>query len=326
MNLADLYMFERIAELGTLSLAARTVGRTQPALTKCVDRLEAEFGAPLLQRSGRLLRLTESGQVLLASAKRMRLASAQAKQQIADLASGHVGAVRIGIGAPALEHLLPGVTAQLLRQTPGATLELSIGTSDMLDTALRQGDIDVRIGPAPTVLDGSLEYRFLWQEESVIAARRGHALVRRGVTVADLGDAGWALPEHSIPPREWLYELLHRHGLPPPRVVIKASLIQIQPLLIAATDLLTVVSRRSLEATTIGTQLAEVPLKDTVFKRDFGVCWLRDTYLSPATRILLDILQETAARPAAGTAGRISPEGRPRRMRVGLRKPPSGAV
>lgn len=295
MNLSDLYMFERIAELGTLSLAARTVGRTQPALTKCVDRLEAEVGAPLLQRDGRMLKLTESGQVLLESAKRMRLVSTQAKQQIADLASGHVGVVRIGIGAPALEHLLPGVIERLLERAPGATFELSVGTSSVLDTALRHGDIDVRIGPAPSSLDRSLEYRFLWQEESVIAARRGHALIRPGVKIADLADAGWALPEHSIPPREWLFDLLRRHGLPPPRVVIKASLIQIQPLLIAATDLLTVVSRRSLQATTIGTQLAELPLEQTVFKRDFGVCWLSDSYLSPATRMLIDILQETAA-------------------------------
>jgi len=297
MNLADLHMFEQIAELGTLSLAARIVGRTQPALTKCVDRLEAEVGAPLLQRSGRLLKLTESGQVLLASARRMRLVSTQAKQQIADLASGHVGVVRIGIGAPALEHLLPGVLAQLLREAPMATFEVTIGTSATLDTALRRGDIDVRIGPAPSALDPSLEYRFLWREESVIAARHGHALARPGVKVADLQGAGWALPEHSIPPREWLYGLLHRHGLPPPRVVIEANLIQIQPLLIVATDLLTVVSRRSLEATTIGTLLSPLPLEGAALKRDFGVCWLSDTYLSPATRILLDILQRVSDEP-----------------------------
>ncbi len=301
MNLADLHTFEQIAEQGTLSLAARIVGRTQPALTKCVDRLEAEVGAPLLQRNGRLLKLTESGQVLLASAKRMRLVSTQAKQQIADLTSGHVGVVRIGIGAPALEHLLPGVIAQLLQQAPMATFELSIGTSALLDAALRRGDIDVRIGPAPPALDSSLEYRFLWQEESVIAARRGHALVRPGVTVADLEGAGWALPEHPIPPREWLYELLHRHGLPPPRVVIEANLIQIQPLLIVASDLLTVVSRRSLEGTTIGTLLSGLPLEGTALQRDFGVCWLSDTYLSPATRILLEILEQTAETP--GHAG-----------------------
>lgn len=291
MNLADLFMFEQIATLGTLSLAARKVGRTQPALSKCIDRLEAEVGAALMQRSGRVLKLTESGEVLLASARRMRLASVQAQRQISDLAHGKGGVVRIGIGAPALEHLLPEVVAQTLHAAPGVTFELTIGTSSTLDTALRKGDVDVRIGPAPPAGDASLDYRFLWRDESVIAARHGHALAREGVTVADLAGAGWALPEHPMAPRDWLYELLEANGLPPPHIVIEANLIQIQPRLIVATDLLTVVTRRSLAATAIGAQLTELPLHDTVFRRDFGVCWLRDAYLSPATRVLLDALQ-----------------------------------
>ncbi|MGC4441899.1 LysR family transcriptional regulator, partial [Streptococcus suis] len=53
MDLRDLRYFETIAELEHIGQATERLHRTQPALTSCIRRLEAECGAPLFEKSGR---------------------------------------------------------------------------------------------------------------------------------------------------------------------------------------------------------------------------------------------------------------------------------
>jgi DNA-binding transcriptional LysR family regulator len=53
MDLRDLAYFEVIADLGHMGRAADKLGRTQPALTKCIQRLEELVGADLFERTGR---------------------------------------------------------------------------------------------------------------------------------------------------------------------------------------------------------------------------------------------------------------------------------
>src|SRR5688572_8464977 len=65
MDLRDLGYFQRVAELGHVGKAAEQLGRTQPALSKSIRRLEDAVGAQLFERVGRSLRLTAMGEALL---------------------------------------------------------------------------------------------------------------------------------------------------------------------------------------------------------------------------------------------------------------------
>ena len=63
MDLRDLAFFEVIADTGHLGRAAERLGRTQPALTKCIQRLEDRSGRNC-SPFGRGLVLTQVGDVL----------------------------------------------------------------------------------------------------------------------------------------------------------------------------------------------------------------------------------------------------------------------
>jgi DNA-binding transcriptional LysR family regulator len=65
MDFRDLKYFAVIAEEGHVGRAAERLYKTQPALTKCIDRLEEQLGAPLFERVGRGIRLTPVGEALL---------------------------------------------------------------------------------------------------------------------------------------------------------------------------------------------------------------------------------------------------------------------
>ena len=86
MDLRDLRYFETIAELQHLGRASARLHRTQPALSSSIRRLEQDCGAALFERSGRGIRLTAAGHVLLKWAQRMRFDVEDAKRELSDLA------------------------------------------------------------------------------------------------------------------------------------------------------------------------------------------------------------------------------------------------
>ena len=291
MELKDLETFRLIATLGNVSQAAERLGQSQPALTKCVRRLEAEFGSKLFRRRGRQLELTETGRALLSGATRIAQTVEEARREVIDLETGKAGTVRLGIGAPVLDLVLPTALSTVLKDAPGASFELSIGAGDVLHTALERGEIDMRIGPIPEAPEPGFEYHYLSDEETVIAARHGHALTRRNITLKDLAGAGWVLPRATVGSRIWLQALFDDAGLPPPRIVIETNLIHVQPGLIAATDLLTVMACRSLERRDIKRQLVRLPLpRSVVLRRRFGICWRKDAYLPQTAHKLIAAL------------------------------------
>lgn len=66
--------FLAVAEHGSLSAAARDLGASQPTLGRQIRQLESTLGQVLFHRQVRGLNLTETGQVLLEPARRMRAA------------------------------------------------------------------------------------------------------------------------------------------------------------------------------------------------------------------------------------------------------------
>src|SRR6218665_2521460 len=82
MDLRDLRYFETIASLQHMGKASEQLHRTQPALTSCIRRLEADCGAPLFERSGRGIRVSPAGKVLLKWAQRLRFDVEDAQQEM----------------------------------------------------------------------------------------------------------------------------------------------------------------------------------------------------------------------------------------------------
>jgi DNA-binding transcriptional LysR family regulator len=70
VTIEQLRTFRAVVEAGSFSAAARKLGRVQAAVSQSIERLEAQLGLRLFDRSGRLPRLTHHGEaVALAAAK-----------------------------------------------------------------------------------------------------------------------------------------------------------------------------------------------------------------------------------------------------------------
>ena len=70
LDLNDLRVFERVADLRSFSAAARALGLPKSTVSRSVARLEDALAARLLQRTTREVQLTAAGEVLRENARK----------------------------------------------------------------------------------------------------------------------------------------------------------------------------------------------------------------------------------------------------------------
>jgi len=293
IDLRDLRYFETIAELEHVGRAAEILHRTQPALTGCLRRLEEACGAPLFEKSGRGIRLTAAGKVLLKWARSMRTQVEDAEREIRELGGGISGHIRIGIVPTAAQFLLPQAVRRILDEAPDVTLRTVVGLSESLRPLLRSGDLDLMVGTESAVEEG-LVSQILAEDMIVVAAAKDHAIFRLDKpTLKDLCHYSWALQAPGAPTRDWLDHTFDRYRLPRPKVQVETTTLVMVPTLIAETGLLSFISRLHLESDAIHSRLKEVPIPDANMCRRLVVTFRENGYLPPVARRLVELFSHS---------------------------------
>ncbi len=288
MDLRDLRYFETIAELEHVGRAADILHRTQPALTGCLRRLEEACGAPLFEKSGRGIRLTAAGKVLLKWARSLRSQVEDAEREIRELGGGVTGHIRIGIVPTAAQFLLPSAVRKMLTESPKVTLRTVVGLSDSLRQQLLQGDLDLMVGTEGSTEEG-LVSEVLAEDMIVVAAAADHEIFLKEPTLDDLCRYRWALQPPGAPTRDWLDRAFDQHHLARPKVQVETTTLLMLPVLIAETGLLSFISRLHLESNPEAAQLREVPVGDVSMRRRLVVTYRENGYLPPAALRLIEL-------------------------------------
>ncbi|ALU91608.1 LysR family transcriptional regulator [Herbaspirillum rubrisubalbicans] len=288
MDFRDLKYFAVIAEEGHVGRAAERLFKTQPALTKCIDRLEEQLGAPLFERAGRGIRLTAVGQALLNRARQISLMMDETAREIGDYAHGREGNIRLGCIPTLAEHILPGLCQELLREAPKVTIELKVSMNDVLLAGLKTGELDIVLGPMIQE-DEVFHTEEIMQDQMVVMASPHHPIFERRIKLRHLLEYQWVLPAQSVLSRQWLDNVFDRHHLPRPTVQIMPTVLNMIMPLIERSNLLGFASKLNLQAGR--GHLREVVLKETTMLRRMGLTYRRDIYLSPAAQRLLTIIR-----------------------------------
>lgn len=299
MDLRDLRYFETIAALEHVGKAAEQLHRTQPALTGAIRRLERAVDAPLFERSGRGIRLTSAGKVLLRWAQRIRFDIEDANREIAEVVKGLTGTVRLGVVPTAVQFFLPKAVSTLAVEAPDVTIKTTVGLINELRADLKNGALDLTIGTEGTKEPGFTS-ELLTKECVVVVAHPDHELFRSRPTLKDLTRYRWVLQSRGAPPRDWLDHTFDRYQLPRPTVQVESNMLLTLPMLIAGTSLLSFVSRPQLSGVHAQSLLKEVKLPQTTMVRRMVVTYRTNAYLSPASRRLLQLFRD-AADPGAGS-------------------------
>lgn len=270
MDIRDLAYFEAIARLKSLTRAAAEVGRTKPALSKCIRRLEDRVEGALFERRGRRLVLTEAGETLLSHAVRMRASMADALREVAEVAGGQKGHVRLGVGTSIAETLLPVIAEWHRSESDRTTLKLQTGLNDLLSRELIDDHLDGIITIAPGGDQSNLVCEDWGEDDVVVVARKGHPLAARGLaSINELARYQWVLAGRSVASRDWLEDVFIAGGFGPPKVQVEVGSAQLVAAFLEGTDLLGFVPRRILKGDK-SAGIIEIPSKDIQMHRSLA--------------------------------------------------------
>ncbi len=152
--------FITVLELGGFTPAGEYLGRTQPAISMQIQKLEKQLGQTLLLRRGQTVELTKAGQLFRPYAKQILTLNDEAVQQFShELLAGKV---RLGIPSEFASTLLPKIVGLFSQSHPSVTLEVTSDLSKNLLCDKRRLEFDLILGlhPNPEALDQQDLVRF----------------------------------------------------------------------------------------------------------------------------------------------------------------------
>ncbi|WP_227025962.1 LysR family transcriptional regulator [Streptomyces fodineus] len=190
-----LRVFLEVARSGSFTVAARTLGWTQSAVSRQISSLESALGGgPLFDRLARGVRLTEAGRALVPYAEAVSESLGGAARELAELRAAAGGRLRFGAFATADAALVPQALAAFHARHPRVRVAREEGLSPGLLDRLTAGHLDLAVvsttGRAPLE---AYTLHHLLDETLYVAVPAGHPLATADgpVRLARLADADW---------------------------------------------------------------------------------------------------------------------------------------
>lgn len=176
-ELRHLVYFREVARQLHFRKAAGSLAIAQPALSRAIAQLERAVGPRLLNRTRRGVELTPAGRLLLERIEPLLRGLAAIPRDLAALAGGQVGHVRVAFTGLAMATVLPRILREFHQSHPGIRLELTESPTSMQLAALQAGDIACGFfhPDAPTP---GLRTRLLLRERNGVLLPASHPLAR----------------------------------------------------------------------------------------------------------------------------------------------------
>lgn len=167
-----------LAEMGGLSRAARHLNLTQSALSQQFKLLEDHYGVTLFERKSQPLRFTPAGERLLNLARDVLKKLEEADRDIARIASGSAGTLRIAVECHSCFDWLMPAMDRLLHEWPEVEQDLLSGLTPDPVALLLDGEADLAVHTEPDNRKG-VEYHALFDFEMVGCCSPRHVLAGR---------------------------------------------------------------------------------------------------------------------------------------------------
>ncbi len=209
----QLATFHAVARLGSVSAAAEELHLTQPAVSIQIGILEDSARTPLLQRSGRGIRLTEAGELLAGYAGRILELWREAGEEMATLQGVFAGTLRVGAVTTA-EYLLPPLLVTFANQNPKVKVKLQSGNRDEIVRLLAGQEIDVAIMGRPPAELKTTASAFAKHPMAFVAAPTHPAMRDPALGIESLASAHLLVRERGSGTRTTVERLFKDAGVP----------------------------------------------------------------------------------------------------------------
>ncbi|HDJ1439524.1 TPA: LysR family transcriptional regulator [Serratia rubidaea] len=206
ITLRQLAVFTEVLKSGSTTQASQVLALSQSAVSAALADLEGQLGVQLFDRVGKRLVLNEHGRLLYPKA----LALLEQAGEIEQLFRHDGGALRIAASSTIGNYMLPAMMARYRQDFPATPLELNVGNSQDVISAVADFRVDLGLIEGPCHMPELVTQPWL-EDELVVFAAPDNPLTRQPLTLATLAEAPWILRERGSGTREVLDHLLLAH-------------------------------------------------------------------------------------------------------------------
>ncbi len=298
IELRHLAALQAVSEEGSFGRAATRLGYTQSAVSQQIAALERIVDAKLVERPGgpRRVYLTEAGRLLLRHADGIvaRLHAAQA--DLAALARGDAGPLRIGTYQSVGNKILPALLRRFSAQLPEIQIELrETHVDDELLVAVERGELDLTFTMLPPI-DGPFEVLELMRDPYVLIVPADSPLAaKRQVSLREIGDQP-LVSNRFCRSVEQVHDHLRARGIQP-QVIFRSDDNGTVQGVVAAGLGVALVPRLTVDET--DSSVAVIDLGGRVPDRMIGIAWHRDRFRTQAAEAFVAEAQALCAELAA---------------------------
>jgi DNA-binding transcriptional LysR family regulator len=290
VDLSELEVLVAVAQEKGFSRAAERLGRTQPAVSQAIRRLEDDMGTRLVDRSSKDGRLTAAGQLLYGHAQRLLHLRRDAENEVRELRHLDRGNLAVAANEYTVLHLL-GVLARFRRRHPRIRVEVKRSLASEIPSEVLGRDVEIGIVTYRPLQPG-LTVVPLATDEIVLLVAPTHALAGRAKTsIRELGGEVFLAHNVRSPHRERVVKAFERNRTPL-QIVMELPTLDAIHRLVAAGVGVALSPRRAAEAEIARGELVPLTVTDLRLPRPVNLVYRTAVELSHAAAAFVACARE----------------------------------
>lgn len=213
MNIHQLHIFNEVCKKKQMTLAAKSLGITQPAVSRVIRELENELGLRLFERIGTRLVLSEAGEQLYRSSLQIERSMVELEQNMNQLKAAPEPFIGSTLTIGTFD--LPLIAKRLKEQHPEIRLRVQVGSSFSILEQIRQGRMDLAL-LEEKIEDDHLVFEKISEKQMALIVPKDHPFAqRKSVSFAELADQDWLFREPGSASRNYIDRLFESHQIHP---------------------------------------------------------------------------------------------------------------
>jgi DNA-binding transcriptional LysR family regulator len=293
MDINHLEVLVTVARERSFSRAAEVLGRTQPAVSQAIKRLEDDVAETLFDRSSKDGTLTPAGEILLDYAQQMLNLREHAIASLGEMRDLEFGKVTISANEHTVFYLLP-IIAEFRRRFPKIKVEVQRGVASRIPNQITAREVELGV-ISFTPHDETLRAVPVLEDELILIVSARHGLSSESsVSIKDLAEECFVAHNAPSPYRQKVIESFAKHKT---RLNITVELPSLEAIkrLVDENVGIALVPRLSAAAEIAGGRIKALTVNEMRLARKLNIIYRRSSNLSHAARAFLDLAKEIGA-------------------------------
>ncbi len=289
MEFFPLKVFLTVANEKSFSRAAEKLGRTQPAVSLAVQRLENELGEKLIDRSAKHLLLTDAGRTVLDYARRFENLQRELDTALGELRDKAAGRLIIGANESTSLYLLQHIE-RYRRRYPKVKVQVRRSLSSKIPAQLLDGDLELGV-ISYDPQDDNLVAQVIFTDHLAFVVSPKHRFAKRhSVAITELGMETFVAHNVVSPYREVVLREFRRHQVPL-NMDLEMPTVETIKKMVQRNEGVAFVPRMCVEQELAQAMLCEVKVEELHVERKIRLVYPARRTLSHAAMAFLELVQ-----------------------------------